>query len=94
MIATDEVRLDDCLCCGDARSRWRMANLLSRIRRTARSWAERLSNISTRSRSPLERVKSSPVALHFRIAAGHINSHTPKEDYLIPTVFRYQKHRA
>ncbi|HEX4286508.1 MAG TPA: protein-disulfide reductase DsbD domain-containing protein [Terracidiphilus sp.] len=29
----------------------------------------------------------SPVALHFRIAAGyHINSHTPKEDYLIPTV--------
>jgi hypothetical protein len=30
--------------------------------------------------------KPSPVALHFRIAPGfHINSHTPKEDYLIPT---------
>ncbi len=30
--------------------------------------------------------KPSPVALHFRIAEGfHINSHTPKEDYLIPT---------
>ena len=28
------------------------------------------------------------VELHFRIAPGfHINSHTPKEDYLIPTVF-------
>lgn len=32
--------------------------------------------------------KASPVALHFRIAQGlHINSHTPSEDYLIPTVF-------
>jgi DsbC/DsbD-like thiol-disulfide interchange protein len=32
--------------------------------------------------------KASPVALHFRIAQGfHINSHTPKEEYLIPTTF-------
>ncbi len=32
--------------------------------------------------------KSSPVPLHFRIAPGfHINSHTPKEDYLIATTF-------
>ena len=32
--------------------------------------------------------KPQPVELHFRIAQGfHINSHTPKEDYLIPTVF-------
>ena len=32
--------------------------------------------------------KPSPVSLHFRIAPGlHINSHTPSEDYLIPTVF-------
>jgi hypothetical protein len=32
--------------------------------------------------------KASPVTLHFRIAQGfHINSHTPKEDYLIPTTF-------
>lgn len=32
--------------------------------------------------------KPSPVVLHFRIAPGfHINSHTPKEDYLIPTAF-------
>jgi len=32
--------------------------------------------------------KSSPVALHFRIAQGlHINSHTPREEYLIPTAF-------
>jgi hypothetical protein len=32
--------------------------------------------------------KSSPVALHFRIAEGlHINSHLPKDDFLIPTVF-------
>jgi DsbC/DsbD-like thiol-disulfide interchange protein len=32
--------------------------------------------------------KASPVALHFRIAQGfHINSHRPKEDYLIPTTF-------
>jgi hypothetical protein len=32
--------------------------------------------------------KASPIALHFRIAQGlHINSHTPSDDYLIPTVF-------
>jgi len=32
--------------------------------------------------------KASQVALHFRIAEGfHINSHKPKEDYLIPTSF-------
>ena len=32
--------------------------------------------------------KPSPVTLHFRIAQGlHINSHTPREDYLIPTTF-------
>jgi Disulphide bond corrector protein DsbC len=32
--------------------------------------------------------KASPVTLHFRIAQGfHINSHTPKEVYLIPTTF-------
>lgn len=32
--------------------------------------------------------KASPVALHFRIAQGlHINSHTPSDDYLIPTSF-------
>lgn len=32
--------------------------------------------------------KASPVTLHFRIAQGlHINSHTPSEDYLIPTTF-------
>ncbi len=32
--------------------------------------------------------KPSAVALHFRIAPGlHINSHAPKDDYLIPTVF-------
>jgi hypothetical protein len=31
--------------------------------------------------------KSSPVALHFRIEPGfHINSHAPKDEYLIPTV--------
>lgn len=31
--------------------------------------------------------KPSPVALHFRIGPGlHINSHTPREQYLIPTV--------
>jgi DsbC/DsbD-like thiol-disulfide interchange protein len=30
--------------------------------------------------------KSSPVALHFRIAPGlHVNSHTPKYEFLIPT---------
>jgi len=32
--------------------------------------------------------KASPIALHFRIAPGfHINSHTPKEAFLIPTAF-------
>jgi hypothetical protein len=32
--------------------------------------------------------KPSEIALHFRIAPGlHINSHTPREDYLIPTTF-------
>jgi hypothetical protein len=32
--------------------------------------------------------KPSPVALHFRIRPDlHINSHTPRTDYLIPTVF-------
>lgn len=32
--------------------------------------------------------KPSQVELHFRIAQGfHINSHTPHDDYLIPTVF-------
>ncbi len=32
--------------------------------------------------------KPSAVALHFRIAPGlHINSHAPKDDYLIPTTF-------
>jgi Disulphide bond corrector protein DsbC len=32
--------------------------------------------------------KSTPVALHFRIRQDlHINSHTPRSDYLIPTVF-------
>ena len=32
--------------------------------------------------------KPSDVALHFRIAQGlHINSHNPKEDFLIPTLF-------
>lgn len=32
--------------------------------------------------------KPSAVALHFRIAPGlHINSHTPTDEYLIPTVF-------
>ena len=32
--------------------------------------------------------KAIPLALHFRIAQGlHINSHTPSEDYLIPTEF-------
>ena len=31
--------------------------------------------------------KATPVALHFRIKQGlHINSHAPKDDYLIPTV--------
>lgn len=30
--------------------------------------------------------KASPVVLHFRVAEGfHINSHTPREEYLIPT---------
>ncbi len=32
--------------------------------------------------------KASAVSLHFRIAPGlHINSHAPKDEYLIPTVF-------
>jgi hypothetical protein len=32
--------------------------------------------------------KAREVALHFRIAPGlHINSHTPREDFLIPTTF-------
>jgi len=31
--------------------------------------------------------KDTPVALHFRIKQGlHINSHTPKDEFLIPTV--------
>lgn len=34
--------------------------------------------------------KSSPVALHFRVAAGfHVNSHAPREDYLIPTTLSF-----
>ena len=32
--------------------------------------------------------KASDVTLHFRVAAGyHINSHTPREEFLIPTTF-------
>jgi DsbC/DsbD-like thiol-disulfide interchange protein len=32
--------------------------------------------------------KATDVALHFRVAQGlHINSHTPKEEFLIPTSF-------
>jgi len=32
--------------------------------------------------------KASPVMLHFRVAQGlHINSHTPSDEYLIPTDF-------
>lgn len=32
--------------------------------------------------------KPADIALHFRIAEGlHINSHTPKDEFLIPTVF-------
>ena len=32
--------------------------------------------------------KPTPVSLHFRIKEGlHINSHAPKDEYLIPTVF-------
>jgi cytochrome c biogenesis DsbD-like protein len=32
--------------------------------------------------------KASDIELHFRIAQGlHINSHTPKDEYLIPTAF-------
>jgi DsbC/DsbD-like thiol-disulfide interchange protein len=32
--------------------------------------------------------KASPVVLHFRIGPGlHINSHTPREEFLIPTMF-------
>jgi hypothetical protein len=34
--------------------------------------------------------KSSPVALHFRVAEGfHVNAHAPKEDYLIPTALSF-----
>jgi hypothetical protein len=34
--------------------------------------------------------KSSPVTLHFRIQPNlHINSHTPREQYLIPTVLSF-----
>ncbi len=34
--------------------------------------------------------KPSPVALHFRVAEGfHVNSHAPKEDYLIPTALSF-----
>jgi hypothetical protein len=36
--------------------------------------------------------KSSEVTLHFRIAQGlHINSHTPKDEFLIPTTFSIPK---
>jgi hypothetical protein len=39
--------------------------------------------------------KPSPVALHFRIAPGlHINSHTPREDYLIPTMLSIPEEAA
>ena len=32
--------------------------------------------------------KASPVSLHFRVVSGmHNNSHTPSDEYLIPTVF-------
>lgn len=32
--------------------------------------------------------KPSEIALHFRVVSGmHINSHTPKDDFLIPTTF-------
>jgi hypothetical protein len=32
--------------------------------------------------------KPTPVALHFRISSGlHINSNTPRDEYLIPTTF-------
>jgi len=32
--------------------------------------------------------RPSPVALHFRVAQGlHVNSHTPSDEFLIPTVF-------
>jgi hypothetical protein len=32
--------------------------------------------------------KPSPIALHFRVAPGlHINSHTPADEFLIPTTF-------
>jgi hypothetical protein len=34
--------------------------------------------------------KASDVTLHFRIAPGlHINSHTPKDEFLIPTTFSF-----
>lgn len=36
----------------------------------------------------LQAGKASDVALHFRVVEGmHINSHTPHDDYLIPTTF-------
>ena len=36
----------------------------------------------------VQATKPSPIELHFRIEDGfHINSHTPKESYLIPTAF-------
>ena len=39
--------------------------------------------------------KSSSVALHFRIAQGiHINSHTPREDFFIPTTFSISRRRG
>jgi Disulphide bond corrector protein DsbC len=34
--------------------------------------------------------KASPATLHFRVAQGfHVNSHAPKEDYLIPTTLSF-----
>lgn len=36
----------------------------------------------------VEAGKASDVTLHFRVVAGyHINSHTPREEFLIPTTF-------
>ena len=49
---------------------------------------QRLLNISIPSRSPSPQEKPTAVALHFRIQQNlHINSHTPRAQYLIPTVF-------
>ncbi len=46
------------------------------------------SNICSPSRSRYRLASRARSALHFRIAPGlHINSHTPKDSYLIPTVF-------